>query len=371
MADPLLDDPDLYADLDGEREREARKRLLAQLSGAGARDEDLRAAVAEGRLATLPIEYALTGDGRRFTLTDMARSAGVDTRYLRSLLLALGYPNPKTGERMFTASDRDVVGMLRSFLDAGLSREDLIEIARVIGQSMSRTAAVVRLAAAEALIEPGDTEADLAMRYARAAEQLVPLLAPILQQQLMTHLREQATRDVITREERAAGSLSNRREVAVCFADLSNFTRLGERMPSESLGQLATRMATHATEVARPPVELVKTIGDGVMLVSQDVPALFDAALTLAKRIGAEKDFPSLRAAIAFGDARPSGGDWFGSAVNRAARMVDVAKEGTIVADEAAHELAGNAFEFTERRRKKSLRGIDGRVKLYRVTGRA
>ena len=59
-------------------------------------------------------------------------------------------------------------------------------------------------------------------------------------------------------------------------------------------------MTVMATEVACPPVDLVKTVGDGAMLVSADVDALIDAARGLRDRVAKEgEEFPPVRVGIA------------------------------------------------------------------------
>ena len=64
--------------------------------------------------------------------------------------------------------------------------------------------------------------------------------------------------------------LPGSREVAVCFADLVGFTRLGEEVAPEELGHLAARLEALAADAAEPPVKLVKTIGDAAMLTAPE-----------------------------------------------------------------------------------------------------
>jgi adenylate cyclase len=248
----------------------------------------------------------------------------------------------------------------------------VLNVTRVLGQSVARTAAVIREVVGSALIQPGDTEADLGLRYAGAARELTPLVGSVLGYELAAHLREQATRDVITRREREAGRLSGAREAAVCFADLSQFTRLGESIPVDRVAAIGRRMSDIAVEVAGQDVELVKTVGDGALFVAPEVDSLLEAACEVRERVHDEgEDFPRVRVGMAFGDAVVRGGDWFGPAVNRASRIVDAAKPDTIVAEEAVKDRAGDGYEWSRRRFKKGLKGV-GRVSLYRLhTSRA
>jgi adenylate cyclase len=126
-------------------------------------------------------------------------------------------------------------------------------------------------------------------------------------------------------------------------------------------------MAALCIEVAQPPVELVKTIGDGGMFVSPDIDALLDSVCILAKRADAEgEEFPPMCAGIAWGPAVPRVGDWFGSTVNRASRIADIAKPRIILADEATREQAKRHLEWTRTRRRR-LKGIGGRSPIYRL----
>ena len=145
--------------------------------------------------------------------------------------------------------------------------------------------------------------------------------------------------------ERSGGRLPGSREVAVCFADLVGFTRLGEEVAPEELGHLAARLEALAAEAAEPPVKLVKTIGDAAMLASPEPEPLLDAALKLIDAADAEgEDFPQLRAGAAIGLALPRAGDWFGRPVNLASRITAIARPGSVLAEREVREAAADAY---------------------------
>ena len=107
----------------------------------------------------------------------------------------------------------------------------------------------------------------------------------------------------------ASGEIGGTADLSVCFADLVEFTRLGEEIAPEELGSVAGRFEEMATAVAEPPVRLVKMIGDAAMLVSPDPEAMLEAALRLIEAAEAEGDeFPVLRAGLAFGPTLAAGG---------------------------------------------------------------
>src|SRR4029077_2762175 len=70
-AEGLLDD------LEGEA-REGRLALLEQLASEGVSLQELREAVAAGRLTLIPVERALAGDGGRYTSREVAKRSGLD-----------------------------------------------------------------------------------------------------------------------------------------------------------------------------------------------------------------------------------------------------------------------------------------------------
>ena len=216
----------------------------------------------------------------------------------------------------------------RALREAGLPDEGMLDVARVMGEAMARVADTVRELVGNAFMDAGASEHDLGLAYVEVARQLTPELGPMLEYILHTHLTQQIRNDVVSRAELVAGrSAPGSRQVTVAFADLVGYTRLGTQVDTAELGAVARRLARLASDVAKPPVRLVKTLGDGVMLVSADTAALIQASLDLIEATGTEgDDFPELRAGVAAGTALSSGGDWYGHTVNLAARITGVAR---------------------------------------------
>jgi adenylate cyclase len=368
----MPDEPDFAAEgllkgLRG-REREARLDLLRQLHKAGVPLEELRKAAEENRLALLPVELVLAREGK-YSAREVAEKTGQDVEAMRRQRQALGLPMvTDLDAKAFTEDDLRAARRATAFAKAGFPEEATLEVSRVIGEATSRVAAAVRNLVGESLLRPGDTERDVGLRYAEVARETAPLLGPVLEYVLNQHLVEQIRDDVISRAELQAGQiLPDARDMAVCFADLSGFTRLGEVAPVEEVGAVAGRLAAMATEVAGGPVRLVKTIGDAAMLVSPAPAELVEAALTLVDAAEAEgEDFPPLHAGIALGPVVSRGGDWYGRAVNLASRIAAIAWPGSVLCDDAVHDAAADAFRWSfagERR----LKGVKRPVRLWRA----
>ncbi len=347
--------------------RAARLELLERLSSEGVSLEELHEAVAGARLTLLPVERALAGDGPRYTPREISELSGVDLDLLQRATAAIGIPYPGPDSQTLTEAELDAAHRVRAFLDAGLPEDGIIQVARTIGTGTARIAAANRELTVRTMMQPGDTERDLALRFAGAAEYLMPLIEPTLVYALRAHTLEQVRRDVIGAADLASGEIRGTADVAVCFADLVEFTRLGEEIAPEELGSVAGRFEEMAVEVATPPVRLVKMIGDAAMMVSSEPEPMLEAAVGLIEAAEAKGDeFPFLRAGIAFGPAIAQSGDYYGSCVNRASRITGIARPGSVLVDEATKETVGEGYDYSyagERR----LKGFDSPYKLFRA----
>jgi len=356
----------LLEGLEGEA-REARRELLQELADDGVPLEDLREAVAAGRLVLLPVERALAGGGGpKYTAREIAERVGVELELLQRSRVALGTPNSDPDERVLGDEDLEAAERLRAFREAGLPEEGILQVARTIGMATARIAQANRELIMRTLVRPGDNERDLARRFEAAARATLPLVGPVLSYALQSHLLEQIRRDVIAEADLASGEVRGINEMTVCFADLIDFTRLGEQVPADELGVIAARLEEMAAAVAETPVQLVKMIGDAAMLVSTEPEPLGEAALSLVEAADAEgEDFPQLRAGLAQGPVVSQGGDFYGRPVNLASRITQIARPGSVLASKEARDALGDRFHYSfagERR----LKGIGG-VKLVRV----
>jgi adenylate cyclase len=349
--------------------KEARRALLEDLSEDGVPLDELRRAVDEDRLVLLPVERVFGAGKERYTAVEVAEGAGLDVEFLGRLLQALGAPVPDPEERAYTEQDLEAAKRAKLFMDAGLPPEGVLETSRIIGISMANLADANRDMVGEVFTEPGIDERELAMRYAVAAKTMPPLLGDTLLHAYRIHLREAIRQAVITEAELAQGRLSGSDEITIAFADLVGFTRLGESMEIDQLGQMTGRLFELASDAARPPIRLVKMIGDAAMFASREPEPLLDAVLDLVDATGNE-EIPPLRAGVACGPALGRGGDWYGRPVNLAARITNFARPDSVVVDQSVKDVIGQSngqpfdFSFAGRRH---FKGIEGEVPVHRV----
>ncbi|MGA8803470.1 MAG: adenylate cyclase regulatory domain-containing protein [Solirubrobacterales bacterium] len=349
--------------------REARLGLLEDLAEDGVPLEELKRAVEEDRLVLLPVERVFEEGTERYTAQEIAACAGLEDDFLVRLMRALGAPIPAGEERVYGEADLEAAKRAKLFLDAGLPEDGVLDTSRIIGISMANLADANRDLVGEVFTEPGVDERELAQRYAAAAQTMSPLLGETLLHAYRIHLREAIRQAVISEAELAEGRLSGSDEVTIAFADLVGFTRLGESLEIEQIGELTGRLFTLASEAARPPVRLVKMIGVAAMFSSRETVPLLDSVVGLVDAAGNE-ELPSLRAGVAHGQALSRGGDWYGRPVNLAARITGFARPDTVVVAQdvmdAVESADENDFRFSYAGRRR-FKGIEGEVPVHRV----
>ena len=343
-------------------QREARERLLEQLADEGVSLEELKAAVTEDRLALLPVERVLGG---RFSASEIERETGLSAQWMLRSRRLLGLPEAGPGDRVFARPDIEAARSIKLFLDAGLREDVIVDITRVLGESMARLAATVAGGFVDTFLQPGDSEHEVASRFADLAEELTPALGPVLIAAFGAHLRESVSRGMLGRNELEKGQVPDSQEITVCFADIVGFTRLGGELEIEELGSVAGRFAELAGEVTKPPARLVKTIGDAAMLVSPRPGSLVSTALSLVEAVE-DADLPALRAGLACGTALLRAGDFYGHSVNLASRVTGIARPGSVLCTQEVRDAAPDEFDWSFAGRHR-LKGISEPVALYRA----
>jgi adenylate cyclase len=318
-------------------------------------------------LVAMPAERHV-GAEPRYTPREVAEAAGITLEVMMRLRRAMGLPAVGPDDRLLGEADLESTKLAAAFLHQGMPEDDMLAVTRVLGRGLGQAAVVMRQTAMRMALEPGLSERELAERFAAVAGMLTPQVVPLLEQTLKLHLRQMLANEVARTAERRDGSLPGARDIGVAFADLVGFTRLGENLPPEELGNVASRMEDLASDLLDPPVRLVKTIGDAVMYVSEDPVALLKASIDLSHAADEQgEDFPQLRVGAASGQAITRGGDWFGRPVNLASRITAIARPGSVVCSEPLKEAAPeDQFRFSFIGARK-IKGVPGSTALFRA----
>lgn len=153
------------------------------------------------------------------------------------------------------------------------------------------------------------------------------------------------------------------------FADLAGFTALTEAHGDERAAGVAGRFCGRVrARTERSGAELVKTIGDAALIHEHRADRAIELGLSILEEEEGLEESPEVRIGMHTGSAVRSGGDWYGAAVNVAARVVAVAAAGEVVLTDATAAAAGRLDDVElERLGTRRLRNVGEPVLLFRA----
>lgn len=357
---------DLLDGLEGSARTE-RAELVDWLLEQGVSEEEIRTTNPPLLLAT---RHLIGDDGTYVSTREISETYGIDLGLLQRVQRAIGLARIDDPDAVIhMRADGEAAAHAQRFVELGLDPEQVVLVVRVLAEGLSRAAEVMRYTALSAIMRPGATELEIAKASKALVGEIAPELGPLIERMLFMQLRHMMETEAVNAAERAAGQpLPGARAITVAFADLVGFTRIGEVVSAEELGHLANRLAALARDITVPPVRFIKTIGDAVMFVCPDPLPMLDVVLKLVDAVDTDNDFPRLRAGVASGMAVSRAGDWFGSPVNVASRVTNVARPGTVLAADSVWEAVGDTGEFAGSfAGARRLKGIKNEVKLFRI----
>jgi len=156
--------------------------------------------------------------------------------------------------------------------------------------------------------------------------------------------------------------------LAVGFADMVGFTLLSQHLSDPELAAVVRRFEELSHDiVTRLGGRVVKMIGDEVMFVVESVADAARIGLDLADAYADDELLSDVRVGLALGPVLLREGDYFGTTVNLAHRIVNIGNPGTVlISDEFQAALLAAAPDdyATEPLRPRTLKDL-GRVQLW------
>ena len=352
-----------------------RARWLQSLERAGVPLEGLAAAVRDGALSFSFLDVAaydrfagLSGT----TFQQLSAQTGIPLELLMVVREAVGLAEPQPDDHVHH-NELSVVPLLQLQLSEGFRPVVIERWLRVYGDSLRRIAeseaAWWNSEVEVALVESGMTEAEMLQAQADLGSQMTPLIEQVLLA-IYHGQQEHAWNQVFVEHVEAAleqAGLYRRleRPPAMCFLDLTGYTRLTEEQGDEAAADLAARLAGLVRRTAqkhdgRP----VKWLGDGVMFYFRTPADAVLAALEMAQ-VMVRHGLPPAHVGIHAGPVIFQEGDYFGRTVNLAARIADYARPGEVlVSQEVVDAVDGAPVTFTDIG-PVELKGVPGTLRLH------
>ena len=355
---------------------DVRRVLMAKsLEDAGIPLEGVAAAIQRGALS---LAFFDSASYERFaaraaeTFRQVSDMTGIPLELLTGIREAIGMAQPSPDDRL-REDEMAIVPFIELQLAEGFRPAAIERLLRVQGDSTRRIAEQEAAWWNSEVIEPamaagkGPEEignADLADRIDPLSEQAV--LAMYHAQQARAW-----TANIIEGFEvlMAKAGIHSRLErlPAICFLDISGYTRLTQEHGDDAAAELST---TVARLVERSSVQHggkpIKWLGDGVMFHFRDPGPGVRAALEMVDGLAAA-GLPPAHVGLHAGPVLFQEGDYFGQTVNLTARIADYARPGEVLVSQAvadASQEKGIAFGDIG---PAELKGVSGTVHLLRA----
>jgi len=352
-----------------------RARWLQSLEGAGVPLEGLAAAVRDGALSFSYLDataYDPFGGLSGTTFQQLSASTGIPLELLMVVREAVGFAEPGPEDHV-RENELSVLPAIQLQLAKGFRPVVIERWLRVYGDSLRR---IVETEAEfwgsevmTPLLASGMAEGEMLQAQADFGSQMAPLreqvLLAIYHGQQEHAWNRKTVEHVEGALERAGLYRRLDRPPAMCFLDITGYTRLTEERGDAAAADLAGRLAGL---VRRSSVEHggrpVKWLGDGVMFYFREPAAAVLAAVEMTEVVESQ-GLPPAHVGIHAGPVVFQEGDYFGRTVNLASRIADYASPGEVlVSQEVVDAADGGPVTFTEIG-PVELKGVSGPLHLY------
>ncbi|AOS92115.1 YHS domain-containing protein [Mycobacterium intracellulare] len=149
------------------------------------------------------------------------------------------------------------------------------------------------------------------------------------------------------------------------FVDLAGFSALTDVHGDREAVAVVDRLEAIVTESLTVDDQLVKAMGDAVMLRFATTETAFTCTQRIFAKCTSDTGFPAPRGGLHHGPAVARGQDWFGATVNIAARVAAYGRGGQLLATREVAETARRAGASVTALGPVRLRNIVARVELY------
>jgi len=347
--------------------------LIRSLLAAGIQVEDLGAAV---RSRKVSFDFLDAPAFDRFsassgaTFAAVAKQAGIPLDELLFVREAAGSMAPRPDDRI---RDEELVyaDLIALATQVGFPSSALRSMIASHGDNLRRVAETESAIWQAAVIEP-------AMRAGRRPDETLgsdfgDRMSVLMERAVIAMYHLQQTRawtaGIIEGLETqlANAGLHSRldRPPAMCFLDISGYTRLTQEQGDAAAAELAARLGRIVQRISvEHGGQPVKWLGDGVMLHFPDPGQAVIGALEMVRAVHGA-GLPPAHVGLHAGPVIFQDGDYYGSTVNLASRIADRAGPGQVFVSQAVADAAAGAGVAFEMIGPVELKGVAGPMLLF------
>ncbi|HZA60504.1 MAG TPA: adenylate/guanylate cyclase domain-containing protein [Actinomycetota bacterium] len=358
-----------------------RARWVQGLERTGVPLDGMAAAVRDGSLSLSFMDVAAFD---RFpglsniTFHELSERTEIPMDLLKVVREAVGFAEPGP-EDLVREDELSVVPAIELQLSKGFRPAAIERWLRVDAENLRRIAETEtdfwKTEVAEPLLQAGMTEGEMMEAQADLGSRMAPLreqaLFAIYHGQQEHAWRQGFAEGVEGALERAGLYSRLHRPPAICFLDVTGYTRLTEERGDEAAADLAAKLArlvrrSSQEHGGRP----VKWLGDGVMFYFREPGGSVLSALEMVEG-AAGRDLPPAHVGLHAGPVVFQDGDYFGRTVNLAARIADYARPGEVVVSQEVVEAAEGTPVSFEEIGPVELKGVAGTLQLHTARRRS
>ncbi len=355
-----------------------RARWVHSLEAAGVPLDGMAAAVRDG---TISFSFMDASAFDRFaelsgtTFQELSDRTGIPMDLLKVVRQAVGLAEPRP-EDLVREDELAIVPAIELQLSTGLKPIMIARWLRVCADSLRRITETetesYQSGVMAHFLEQGMSESEMLEAQAEFGSRLTPLMEQALLAAYRGH-QEHTWKGALEQFVEAAlertGRLSRlHRPPAMCFLDITGYTRLTEERGDEAAAEVAERLAAFVRRSSQEHQgEPVKWLGDGVMFYFRDPGQGVLAALQMVEGVAMEA-LPPAHVGMHAGPVVFQEGDYFGRTVNISARIAEYARPGEVlVSQEVVDAAQGTPVTFAEIG-PVELKGVSGTLTLHRAS---
>jgi len=303
------------------------------------------------------------------TFQQVSDRTSIPVELLMLIRESIGMAQPSPDDRM-REDELGVVPFLELQVHTGFRTPAIERLMRVAGDATRRIAEQEAAWWRSEVIEPG-------MAAGKGVDEignpeLSDKISPLAEQALLSIYHAQQAREwsanIIGGFEQllAKAGVHSKLEQppAICFLDITGYTRLTQEMGDDAAAELA---ATVARLVQRSSAQhggkTIKWLGDGVMFYFAHPGPGVRAALQMAEAIPAA-GLPPVHVGMSCGPVLFQEGDYFGQTVNLSARIADYARPGEVLVTRSVVEASDESDIGFREIGPVDLKGVAGSTEL-------
>jgi adenylate cyclase len=157
------------------------------------------------------------------------------------------------------------------------------------------------------------------------------------------------------------------RPAAVLIADLTGYTAMTDVHGGASAATLVKKYMELVDNALVGNTKVIQRVGDQVVLLADDPNDIVETAKTLSSRIHSEHHFLSIHAGIHYGSIFVENDSLFGSPINIASRIMNMAGHGQILCSSDLVEKVNTEKHSCKCLGKFSFRNVRNEISVYEI----